>query len=97
MLKELGLLAEGPTKLFLDANAVINGAEMERVTRQMRFIAARYSMLRQAVAGGRIELAKVDTTLNKADNFTKALTGEVFFRCRALVMGLYYETPVGVS
>ena len=48
----------------MDANAVINGAEMERVTRQMRFRAARYSMLKQAEAGGRIELAKVDTTIS---------------------------------
>ena len=92
-LKELNLLEDGPTSLFLDASAVINGAEMERVTRQMRFMAARYSMLRQAVSSGRVTLEKVHTSLNKADIFTKALTGEDFKRCRALVMGLEYELP----
>ena len=50
-------------------------------------------MLRQAVSSGRVTLEKVHTSLNKADIFTKALTGEDFKRCRALVMGLEYELP----
>ena len=95
LLNELHLLKDGPTLLYLDANAVINGAEMERVTRQMRFMAARYSMLRQAVTDKRVKLAKVHTDYNKADIFTKALTGEAFIRGRALVMGLPYQKPTG--
>ena len=97
LLTELRLLTPGPTALYLDANAVINGAEMERVTREMRFMAARYSMLRLAVNDGRIVLAKVHTELNKADIFTKPLTGEDFRRCRALVLGLRYDIPIAVE
>jgi hypothetical protein len=89
LLSELKMLSPGPTALYLDANAVINGADMEKVTREMRFMAARYSMLRHVVAQGAVSLEKVDTTVNKADIFTKPLTGAAFLRARALVLGLH--------
>jgi hypothetical protein len=78
LLHELRMLPLGATPLYLDANAVINGAEMEKITKQMRFMAARYSMLRKVIADDKVTLAKVDTAQNKADIFTKPLVGEQF-------------------
>lgn len=88
LLNQLGLLQPEPTVVYLDAKAVINGAEMERVTREMRFMAVRYSMLRQAVVDGKVTLGKVDSELNEADGFTKPLVGPNFEKWRALVLGL---------
>ena len=88
LLTELRMLHDGPTTLYVDAKTVIGGAEMERVTKQMRFMAARYSMLRSAIASKKIKLHKVESSLNKADIFTKPLVREDFERARALVLGL---------
>jgi hypothetical protein len=87
MLRELQLITPGPVPLYLDANAVINGAEMEKVTREMRFMAARYAMLRKAVTLKQIVLTKVASEDNKADIFTKPLTGAAFMHARKLVLG----------
>jgi hypothetical protein len=87
LLHELRMLPDGPTPLYLDANAVINGAEMEKITKQMRFMAARYSMLRKVITDGKVTLAKVASDANKADIFTKPLVGDAFIHARALVLG----------
>jgi len=87
---ELDLLPPGPTTLYIDASAVINGAEMEKITKQMRFMAARYSMLRVVVEDGKVRLCKCDSEENKSDGFTKPLTGEPFRRWRAMVLGLHF-------
>ena len=60
---------------------------MEKVSREMKYMAARYDMLRQAEIAGAIHLTKVHTSLNIADIFTKPLAGEDFRRLRAMVMG----------
>ena len=44
------------------------------------------------ITEGRVELSKVSTELNKADIFTKPLTGDDFFRCRALVFVMALQT-----
>jgi hypothetical protein len=53
--------------LYLDASAVINGAEMEKITKQMRFMAARYAMLRDVVRSEKVRLAKCSSLDNKSD------------------------------
>jgi hypothetical protein len=85
---ELHLLPPGPTSLYIDASAVINGAEMEKITKQMRFMAAKYSMLRVVVEDGKVKLRKCNSEDNKSDGFTKPLTGSQFQKWRALVLGL---------
>jgi len=91
LLKELRVLPEGPMPLYLDAKAVIQGADMEKVTREMRFMAVRYAMLRQVVDDKKIELKKVDTEWNRGGIFTKPLVGEAFLRGRAMALGLSVE------
>jgi hypothetical protein len=66
---------------------VLDGVAMDRVSRESRYLAAKLSMLRQAVANGVIKLTKIATELNPADIFTKPLVGEGLDRARRLVLG----------
>jgi hypothetical protein len=88
LFKELKLQPEGPTDFMVDAQAVISGTEMEKITREMKYMAARYEMIRASEADGAIRKVKIPTTLNCADMFSKPLVGDDFFRLRALVLGL---------
>jgi hypothetical protein len=88
LLDELHMLNAGPTSLYIDASAVINGAEMEKITKSMRFMAARYSMVRLVVSDGKVVLVKCDSLDNKSDGFTKPLVGAVFVKSRHLMLGL---------
>jgi hypothetical protein len=88
LLQELRVLPDGPTPLYIDASAVIDGTEMEKITKQMRFMAARYSMLRQVVEVGKVRLQKCASLDNKSDGFTKPLVGQAFRHARSLVLGL---------
>jgi len=87
-LRELGCSQGEPSALYLDAQAVLSGAEMERVSKEMRYQAARYAMLREARDVGAVDLLKIPTTGNLADLFTKPLVGEQFRRLRDCVMGV---------
>jgi len=88
LFKELGMIEDGPTDFMVDAQAVLSGAEMEKVTRDMRYMAARYEMIRAAERDGAIRKLKIDTKLNCADIFSKPLAGKDFFRLRAMVLGM---------
>ena len=76
------------TELFMDATAVLSGVEMDRVSRESRYLATRLAMMRQAVADGVIILRKIATSDNPADIFTKPLVGAALQRIRGLVFGL---------
>ena len=86
--RELRLSPTGPTRLHMDANAVIMGTKREKVSKEMRYVACRYAMLRQAAENGDITLTKVDTKDNRADMCTKPLIGKDFVRHRAAILGL---------
>ena len=76
--RELGQGPTGPTGMYMDATAVLHGAEAERVSREARYLAARYEMLRSAVRDHHVELRKVPTDFNTGDVLTKALAGRAF-------------------
>ena len=78
----------GPTPLYLDAQAALQGVASEKVARDMKYMAARYAIMRQSVRAGEVVLCKVHTHDNLADMFTKPLVGEAFRRLRARIMGL---------
>ncbi len=78
----------------LDANAVLLGVKKEKVSKAMRYVAARYAMLRAAVNEGEVCLGKVASSDNKADICTKPLTGAAFVHQRALILGLTTAAPV---
>jgi hypothetical protein len=88
LLKELGQLSEGPTPFEMDAQAVLNGTTSEKVARDMRFMAARYHMLRLGEYDGVIAKAKVASDELRADILTKPLTGTKFIDMRRRILGL---------
>ena len=69
--RELGIARTLPTVLEIDASAVIDGATMDKVSRQQRFQAARLAMLRQWVADRIFRLQKTNTDDMRADILTK--------------------------
>ena len=58
----------------MDASAITQGVQMERVSRQQRFQAARLAMLRQWGADGIFTLVKTGTRDMRADILIKLLT-----------------------
>jgi hypothetical protein len=90
---ELGTLPPRATDLHLDAQVVLDGVAMDRVSRESRYLAAKLSMLREAVANGVITLTKIATAFNPADIFTKPLVGEALARARGLVLGHLPSAP----
>ena len=88
MARELRLTPTGPTPLHMDANAVLLGVKREKVAKEMRYMAGRYAMMRNAQDNGDIKLTKVSTLDNKADICTKPIVGNEFKRHRARLLGL---------
>ena len=87
-LEELGMKQLGPTLTAMDANAVMQGAEMDRISKQSRWLAARLAILRQTVGDGQIRLIKVLSAVHVPDIFTKGITDrEKFQQLRDYLLG----------
>ncbi len=95
--RELNFADPEPTRLRMDANAVLLGAKKEKVSIAMRYIAGRYAMLRAAVDEGEITLDKVASSGNRAGICTKPLTGAAFANQQAPVLGLAPLAPLKLS
>ena len=74
--------------IYTDAEAVINGTGAERMTKSSRWLATRYALLRWVDFCRIARTAKVGTAFNCGDIITKCLTGLLFFRHRARVLGM---------
>jgi len=85
---DVGVAPTRPTELFTDAQALIDGTGCERLSKSSRWMATRYAMIRWGLSCGTIELAKVPAEDNCADIVTKCLTGALFFKHRARILGL---------
>jgi hypothetical protein len=88
LMREIGFGCTLPTPFGMDANAVLMGTKKEKVSRVMKYMGARYAMLRDALEHKVISPHKIPTELNCADLFTKPLVGERFRALRALLLGL---------
>jgi hypothetical protein len=86
LLRELGFRRSPPTPLEMDAAAITQGVQMERVSRQQRFQAARLAMMRQWVDDGIISLVKTDTRYMRADILTKPLAGQAYREKHSLLL-----------
>jgi hypothetical protein len=84
---ELTLQGPEAADMGSDATASLQGVEMERVSRESRYMATRLAMMREAVGNGVIKLKKVHTSEMIADIFTKPLVGDQFRYLRARVLG----------
>jgi hypothetical protein len=82
-----------PTKFYLDATSVLDGFDCERLTKNTRWMAMRYAMLRWGTACKSIEPIKLPSADNPADAFTKCLTGPHFVRARAFLLGYPLGDP----
>jgi hypothetical protein len=86
--KECCMGALIPWAFNIDASSALAGVEMERVSDRMRYVAARYAMLRYSEeVTADIKLQKCTSAANTADGFTKPLTGPAFLRSRAQMLG----------
>ena len=91
----LGVAPTKPTVFATDAQAVIAGAGLERITRTSRWQAARYGMMRWGIETHSIELTKKDGILMVADILTKPVTGAHFHALRSVILGLPQITAGG--
>jgi hypothetical protein len=92
--KETSCREDKPWALHIDATATLSGVAMEKVSDNMRYLAARYAMLRYSQdVSNDIELTKIDTKDNVADGFTKPLQGADFARSRAQMLGPGHDDP----
>ena len=89
-LRELGQghLVDGHTRVFTDAQVVLDGTRCRRVSNASKWMCTRYAMVRQAEENGAAIPTKCASELNDADIFTKPLTGAAFARAQASIMGL---------
>lgn len=88
LLHELGLPQHGPTVAFTDSNVVMQGAEMERVSANSRWLAARMAITRQAIYDGLMVFKKEHTDKLVADIITKGISSlRQFTFLRDLLMG----------
>jgi hypothetical protein len=87
-LRELRLPPLHPTPIYTDAKVVMDGSRCRRVSRESKWVATRYAMVRKAEADGAIVLVKHPTEELDADILTKPLTGAKFVLARARVMCL---------
>jgi hypothetical protein len=90
---EVGAAPAEPTPLYLDAQAVLDGTNCERLAKASRWMAMRYAMLRWGIACGTIAPRKLLTAMNPADGLTKCLTGKPFENGRARLLGLPIPHP----
>jgi len=90
---DVGAAPAEPTPLYLDAQAVLDGTNCERLAKSSRWMAMRYAMLRWGIACGTISPRKLLTAMNPADGLTKCLTGKPFENGRARLLGLPIPHP----
>ena len=88
MYREISDPPPGPTSLLTDAQVLVDIAAGRKVSRESKWVAPRLAMVRYAVGAGTITVVKVPTEENRADIFTKPLTGVAFETHRASVLGL---------
>jgi hypothetical protein len=85
-----------PWACNIDASSALASVEMERVSDRMRYVAARYALLRHSEEDtADIKLQKCTSAANTADGFTKPLTGPAFLRSQAQMLG--HDAPQALA
>ena len=74
--------------VFEDNNGAISLATSPKISPRTKHIAIKYHHFRESVGEGKgIKIEPIDTTIQKADMFTKGLPAETLQRLRRLLMG----------
>jgi hypothetical protein len=71
----LGIPIDGPVNAFCDSKSVVTNSTIPTSTLKKKHNSIVYHHVREAVAGGILQIAKVHTTENLADLLTKPLSG----------------------
>jgi hypothetical protein len=74
-LRIFGIPIAGPINMFCDNNSVVTNCRHPHSTLNKKHNAICYHSVREAVAAGKIRMAKEPTETNLADLFTKILGG----------------------
>jgi hypothetical protein len=87
-LREIDRSVDMPTVVYMDASAVLLGRQAEHLSRNSRYMAARYAMIREAEQALALSYVKILGTVNVADLFSKPLVGKAFKLMRGMALGL---------
>ena len=89
MLAEMKLLKDGPTEIYVDNTAVLDGlVNKKQSDRSQRYSEIRRGWIRKQVEDLLVNLLHCQTKLLLADSGTKAHTGEQKTRFREILLGL---------
>ncbi len=72
-LRMFGIPIDGPTNVFCDNKSVVTNSTIPTSTLKKKHNSIAYHHVREVVAAGVLQIAKVDTTENLADLLTKPL------------------------
>lgn len=75
------------SRVFEDNNAALQLANEQRLTNRTRYYHTKWHWFWHHVNEGTIKILRIETTLQRADTFTKGLVREVFERIRKLNQG----------
>ena len=84
----VGAAPAGPTPLYLNARAALDGTSCGRLAEPSRWMAMRCAMLRRGIADGTISPRKLPPAMNPADGLTKCLSGKPCMRYAMLRRGV---------
>jgi hypothetical protein len=87
VLPEQSTNARMHSSVFEDNNGALQLARAPRITPRTKHYAIKYHFFREHVKQGNIKLFKVETSLQRADIFTKGLVLNLFETIRKLLMG----------
>jgi len=85
---EIGAELVDPTIIWTDSQILLDGTRCERLGKSSRWLAARYAMIRFGIQCGAITARKQEGAENVSDIVTKLLTGALFAKHRATILGL---------
>ena len=74
-LRMMGIPIDGPANVFCDNKSVVTNATFPTSTLKKKHNSIAYHRVREAVAAGVLQIAKVHTSENLADLLTKSLAG----------------------
>ena len=74
-LRMMGIPIDGPANVFCDNKSVVTNATVPTSTLKKKHNSIAYHRVREAVAAGVLQIAKVHTSENLADLLTKSLAG----------------------
>ena len=87
-LRELDRSIDAPTVVYMGSSDVLLGRQAEHLSRNSRYMAARYAMIREAEQALALPYIEILGTLNVADLLSKPLVGKAFKLMRGMALGL---------